>query len=180
MLGEHEPAESERMERQEHPKIAWPLARAASVTDIPEVVRLASIMFADLGTETDPSWAARTGEALTRRLWTDVGIFVVDTAANSTSTLAACGVGVLHQSLPSPRRRTPTTAYIEWVVTDPAWRRQGRGLAVTEALVEWLIDEGAAVIDVHSSAAAEPLYRRLGFTNDGPVALRRRTKAPTG
>jgi hypothetical protein len=123
------------MERQGQPKITWPLARAAYVTDIPEVVRLASIMFADLGTETHPSWAVRTREAPTRRLWADVGIFVVDTA-DSSSTLAACGIGVLQQSLPSPRRSTQTTAYIEWVVTDPAWRRQGRGLAVTAGLVE--------------------------------------------
>jgi GNAT superfamily N-acetyltransferase len=164
------------MEQYGQPKATRSPLRRASVSDIPEVVRLVSIMFADLGTRTDPSWAEQTGEALTRRLWSDLGIFVVD-AAESRPLLAACAVGVLHQSLPSPRRPTQTTAYIEWVVTDPAWRRQGHGQSATVALVDWLIDQGAAVIDVHSSAAAEPLYRRLGFTNDGPVALRLRTMA---
>ncbi|GAA1805449.1 hypothetical protein GCM10009682_29090 [Luedemannella flava] len=147
-------------------------ARRATVADLPEVVRLVSVMFADLGTATDASWAARTGRVLAGRLWVDVGVLVVDAP---TTGLAACAVGALHHGLPSPRRRTETTGYVEWVVTDPAWRRRGHALSVTAALVDWLVDEGAAVIDVHASVAAAPLYRRLGFTGDGPVALRRRT-----
>jgi GNAT superfamily N-acetyltransferase len=146
-------------------------ARRASAADLPEIVRLVSIMFADLGTETDSSWAAQAKEALTSRLWDDVGVFVV--AVEPTPTLAACAIGVLHQSLPSPRRRTQAVGYIEWVVTDPARRGQGHASAATAALLEWLVDQGAAVVDVHSSTAAEPLYRRLGFTAGGPLALRR-------
>jgi GNAT superfamily N-acetyltransferase len=149
-------------------------ARRAGTADLPEIVRLVSIMFADLGTRADPSWQARTIQALSSRLWTDVGAFVVD--AQPAPVLAACAVGVLHRSLPSPRRTTQTVGYIEWVVADPARRRQGHASAATEALVDWLTDQGAAVVDVHASAAAEPLYRRLGFTADGPVALRRPTR----
>jgi GNAT superfamily N-acetyltransferase len=141
------------------------------MADLPEVVRLISIMFAELGTLTTSSWATQATEALTSQLWTDVGIFVVD--AEPAPVLAACAVGVPRRSLPSPRRRTQAVGYIEWVVADPARRRQGHALAATSALVQWLVDRGAAVVDVHSSAAAEPLYRRLGFTTDGPVAMRR-------
>jgi len=148
-------------------------ARRANAADVPEIVRLVSIMFADLGTRTSPSWAARTGEVLTGRLWADVGAFVVD--AEPAPTLAACAVGVLHQSLPSPRRATQLVGYVEWVVADPARRRQGHASTATAALVDWLTGRGAAVVDVHASVAAETLYRRLGFTGDGPVALRLRT-----
>lgn len=147
------------------------IARPAVSEDIPEVVRLVGLMFAELGTATNPSWTARTRDDLRKRLWRDVGIFVVD---NRDPGLAACAVGVLHESLPSPRRRTQRVGYIEWVVTDPKCRRRHFGMTVTSALVDWLHGQGAAVIDVHSSAAAEPLYRRLGFSNDGPLALRRR------
>jgi GNAT superfamily N-acetyltransferase len=147
-------------------------ARRACPADLPEIVRLVSVMFADLGTRTDPSWPAQTTEALSGRLWADVGIFVVD--AEPAPALAACAVGVLHQSLPSPRRASRTVGYIEWVVADPVSRRQGHASAATAALVGWLTEQGAAVVDVHASAAAEPLYRRLGFTDDGPVALRLR------
>ncbi|MBO0883506.1 MAG: GNAT family N-acetyltransferase [Mycobacterium sp.] len=146
-------------------------ARQARPEDIPQVVRLVGVMFAELGTATNPSWATRARDELSRRLWRDVGIFV----ANVGSDLAACAVGVLHESLPSPRRRTQRVGYIEWVITDPGCRRRHYGMAVTSALVDWLDDQGAAVIDVHSSAVAEPLYRRLGFTGDGPLALRRRS-----
>lgn len=145
-------------------------ARQAASEDIPEVVRLVGIMFAELGTAANPSWAARTQDDLSKRLWDDVGIFVVDNGPG----LAACSVGVLHESLPSPRRRTQQVGYIEWVITDPDCRRRHFGMSVTSALVDWLHGHGAAVIDVHSSVAAESLYRRLGFTGDGPVALRHR------
>jgi ribosomal protein S18 acetylase RimI-like enzyme len=146
-------------------------ARPAELADIPDVVRLVGIMFSELGTATNPEWTARTQEDLGKRLWNDVGIFVVDADG---SGIAACAVGVLHEGLPSPRRRTQRVGYIEWVITDPGQRRRHYGTAVTSALVEWLNERGAAVIDVHSSAAAERLYRRLDFGNDGPLALRRR------
>jgi GNAT superfamily N-acetyltransferase len=113
------------------------------------------------------------------RLWTDLGIFVVDVPDGSPA-LAACAVGVLHRSLPSPRRSTEITGYLEWVVTDPGHRRRGHAGSATAALVAWLVAQGAAVIDVHSSADAVPVYRRLGFTDDGPVALRRRTLTAHG
>jgi GNAT superfamily N-acetyltransferase len=130
-------------------------------------------MFADLGTQTNSSWEAQATEALASRLWADVGIFVV--AVEPAPALAACAVGIVHQRLPSPRRKAQAVGYVEWVVTDPAQRRQGHASAATAALVHWLVEQGAAVVDVHSSAAAEPLYRRLGFTTDGPLALRRRS-----
>ena len=152
-------------------------ARRACAADLPEILRLVSVMFADFGTRTDPSWQTRTGEALSGRLWADVGAFVV--GAEPPTALAACAVGVLRRSLPSPRRATQTVGYIEWVVADPARRHQGHASAATAALVDWLTDQGAAVVDVHASAAAEPLYRRLGFTDDGPVALRLRRAGPT-
>ncbi len=154
-------------------------ARPAGPADVPETVRLVSIMYAELGTATGPPWATRAEAALLGRLWADLGIFVVD-APDDSRALAACAVGVLHRGLPSPRRATEITGYVEWVVTDPDHRRRGHAWSATAALLAWLVEQGAAVIDVHSSADAEPLYRRLGFTDDGPVALRRRTPTAHG
>jgi predicted GNAT family acetyltransferase len=77
----------------------------------------------------------------------------------------------------SSTRRT-RTGYLEWVVTHPGHRRRGHARSATAALLAWLVEQGVSVVDVHSSAAAAPLYRQLGFTDDGPVALRRRTTTP--
>lgn len=170
--------DSSVMWRDDQMNVPQALARPASAADLSKVVRLVSVMFADLGTQTDSSWEARTREVLTSRLWTDVGVFVVD--PEPAGTLAACAVGLIHQSLPSPRRQTQAVGYVEWVVADPAWRRQGHAFAATAALVQWLIDQRCAVIDVHSSATAEPLYRRIGFTSEGPVAMRLRTTPTHG
>ena len=45
------------------------------------------------------------------------------------------------------------------------------------ALLQWCEDEGAGVVELHATEAGEPLYRDLGFTDGGPVALRRRLVA---
>jgi predicted GNAT family acetyltransferase len=152
-----------------------PAARAARQDDLAGIIALVEAMFAELGTATGPQWRADARASLASRMGVDVGIFVTDGDDNAVSS---CAVGALHRCLPSPRRASSTVGYVEWVFTMPAQRRQGSAEAAVTALVDWLIDHGAAVVDVHSSAAAEKLYRSLGFNNDGPVALRLRRTRP--
>jgi len=54
----------------------------------------------------------------------------------------------------------------------PHCRRNGYARAVSAALVDWLAERGAAVIDLHSSAQAVPLYDSLGFKAPRATALR--------
>jgi len=148
---------------------AAPAARAAREDDLTGVIALVEAMFSELGTIVGPQWRADVRAALARRMGIDVGVFVTD---GDDHAVSSCAVGVLHHSLPSPRRASSAVGYVEWVVTAPAHRRQGNAGAVVTALLDWLNDHGAAVVDVHSSVAAEPLYRALGFNSEGPVALR--------
>jgi len=154
---------------------AAPAARAAREDDLAGIITLVEAMFAELGTIVGPQWRADVRASLAGRMGVDVGIFVTD---GDDHAVSSCAVGVLHHSLPSPRRASPTVGYIEWVFTAQAHRRKGSAQVVVNALLGWLTDRGAAVIDVHSSVAAEPLYRALGFNNDGPVALRLRGAEP--
>ncbi|AXI79249.1 GNAT family N-acetyltransferase [Peterkaempfera bronchialis] len=49
------------------------------------------------------------------------------------------------------------------VCTDPTQRRRGHVRACTEALLGWFDAHGVTRVDLHATAEAEPLYRRLGF-----------------
>jgi hypothetical protein len=42
------------------------------------------------------------------------------------------------------------------------------------ALLEWFDDRGVPAIELHSTQVAEELYLSLGFSDNGPRALRRR------
>jgi GNAT superfamily N-acetyltransferase len=148
------------------------LSRAATVDDLDAVMSIVARMFEDLGTATTEEWRDDARQMLAERLWTDVAVFVVDHDAE----VAACAIGVLHDSLPSPRRVGTKVGYVEWVAKLTRYRRYGYARAANDALVGWLIEHGAAVIDLHSSAMAVPLYGQLGFQPPRATALRIQTK----
>ena len=58
-------------------------------------------------------------------------------------------------------------AFIGWVGTKSAYRRQGLGTAVTRSAIEAGFDRGARIASLQSSAMAYSMYGRLGFTEVG-------------
>lgn len=97
--------------------------------------------------------------------------FVID---RPVTGVVAVAVGRLHETLPSPRRRGTTAGYVDWVATAAHFRRQGFARAVVAALVTWFETNGAGIVELHASPAAEGLYRDMGFEGGGPVSLSRR------
>ena len=145
--------------------------RAVRQSDWPHLERLIVAMFAELGTTDIPaSWAADLRECLSRRLGNDVAAFV---AVDDDDTPVAAAVGVIDHRLPSPRRPSGDIGYVEWLVTDPGYRRRGAARAALTELLTWL-DARVAVVDVHGSKAARPLYEELRFNPPAAVPLRRR------
>lgn len=55
-------------------------------------------------------------------------------------------------------------AYVFFVNTDPPWRRQGVGLAMTAAALLSAASHGAVRASLDASGPGVALYRRLGFT----------------
>lgn len=43
---------------------------------------------------------------------------------------------------------------------------------LTEAVLDWLRDAGAEVVDLHATPYSERLYRSLGFTDPASRAMR--------
>jgi ribosomal protein S18 acetylase RimI-like enzyme len=149
-------------------------ARLATRGDATEVVRLAALMYASMGLVTDQDWSAHAAATFARRAGDDLVAFVVDRPEGEPG-LAASGVGMVSPRLPSPNNPEGRVGYIQWVATEAAFRRQGLARQVLVALLQWFDERRVPVIELHATPEGEPLYRSLGFGQDGAVALRRRT-----
>jgi len=152
-----------------------PDARPARAEDRGEILRIVGEVYRRMhavygGTppNLDEKWQARVEESLDRRLGRDVAIYVID---GEEGRLASVAVGRLSETLPSPRRENVMEGYIEWVGTDPAYRGRGYASSVTTHLLGWFRSQEATSVSLNASPEAESLYRKMGFTDEGPRAL---------
>jgi ribosomal protein S18 acetylase RimI-like enzyme len=153
--------------------------RRASRDDASEIVRLAEVMYQSMGVAVSESWRKAALEEIRTRLDRDLVAFVVD-RPDERSALASSGCGTIARRLPSPANPTGLVGYIQWVATDPGFRRRGFCDEVMRSLIAWYDEQGVPVIELHATPDGESIYRRLGFDEYGGVALRRRwTLSPT-
>jgi ribosomal protein S18 acetylase RimI-like enzyme len=131
-------------------------------------------MYESMGLDaSDEHWQVAAVEALAKRLGQDVAAFVVDDPA-VTGRLAASGAASVATRLPGPSNPAATVGYIQWVSTDPRWRRRGMARAITQELVEWLRQRGVRSIELHATPDGEAMYRSLGFGQGQNPGLRLR------
>ncbi|MGZ4714365.1 MAG: GNAT family N-acetyltransferase [Acidimicrobiia bacterium] len=147
--------------------------RPARADDLPELIRLAAVMFASVGLDAAAdAWRAagrvRVADGLADG---SVAGFVVEQPAGG-GALAAAALATICRRLPTPSNPGGLVAYVQWVATDPAHRRRGHARAVMEALVVWARDAGAGSVDLHASGDGEPLYRAMGFAEHRNPELR--------
>jgi GNAT superfamily N-acetyltransferase len=145
--------------------------RLATCEDIPELVRLRQVMMESVRGESDDSWQDGCADIL-RRCLADGSMVAVVVDVPEGPGLAACGVAVLSQRLPSPGCPDGRFGYIQSMCTDERHRRQGLARLVFEGLMRWYADAGVTRVDLHASRMGEPLYRQLGFTDPVEPELR--------
>jgi ribosomal protein S18 acetylase RimI-like enzyme len=150
--------------------------RRAVPEDAPELVRLRVVMYTGLPDRTsEPGpWQAAAEETLRKRLAepeASLAAFVVD-RPDRPGELASCAIGTIEYRLAGPENPAGTYGYVFNVATDPDCRRRGYSRACMEALLGWYRQRGVRKVDLHTSAAAEPLYRSLGFVRPHDPALR--------
>lgn len=138
-------------------------ARHATRDDVGEVVRLARLMYEEMGLDAaDERWQLVARRSVERRLGQDVAVVVVDDPT-AVGRLAACGAASIATRLPGPSNPEARFGYIQWMSTEVRWRRQGMARAVTHALLEWLRDSGVRSVELHATPDGDELYRSLGF-----------------
>jgi GNAT superfamily N-acetyltransferase len=148
--------------------------RPATDQDSGEILRLASLMYEAMGVDAgDEPWRVAAARALSQRLGHDAAVFVVDDPVAS-GRLAACGAASIATRLPGPANPDARVGYIQWISTDPIWRRRGMARAVTESLIAWLREQGVRSVELHATGDGVALYRSLGFAEGQNPGLRRR------
>jgi GNAT superfamily N-acetyltransferase len=151
-------------------------ARPARPGDAGEIVRLARLLFESMGVDvSDPGWEAAGQRHVRERLDRDLAVFVVD-HPEKEGCLVASAAGTALSRLPTPFNPAGLAGYVQWVFTEPDYRGRGLARQVMEGLLAWYDDHGVAAVELHATVPGEPLYRSLGFGDDGPRALRRRRR----
>src|ERR671910_3910365 len=153
--------------------------RRATADDIEELIRLASVMLAAMGHDPSPEgWrqAARDLVPIDFEAGTKAA-FVVD-HPDSDGRLIASAAGSITQWFPTVFNADGRYGYVQWVATDPEFRRRGHGRAVMVALLDWFRANGVALVDLRATTDAEILYRSLGFTDVDTLTLRLRVRDP--
>lgn len=86
--------------------------------------------------------------------------------------LAALAAGTLEYRIGRAGNPHGQVGHLFSVATDPDARRRGYARACVQELLRWFRERGAAQVDLHASAAAEPLYASLGFTRTPDPSMR--------
>jgi GNAT superfamily N-acetyltransferase len=157
--------------------------RASRPDDAPEIIRLVSILFRAMGIEpVGLKWRAETGRLVRERAGSDECAVYV---AEADGHLVSCGGVTLASRLPGPRVPDGRVAYVQWMVTDPGYRRRGYAKAVFDAILSWIAAHNVHSVELHATPDGDHLYRSYGFENAkfpllrGVIEERQGSWAPT-
>jgi len=156
--------------------------RTAHLDDAPEIARLAELMYRSLGVARPEDqwerWRGAAQRAVLARLGGDLTVVVADDPG-APGRLVACGAGTIVTRLPNPSHDDPRVGYVQWMSTEPAFRRRGLARAVLRALLDWYEERGVDNVELHASPAGAALYRSEGFWEGRTgLAMRRRPWDP--
>jgi len=138
--------------------------RTAGPGDAGEVLRLAYLMWEDMGVPPRPGdWEVQYQKVFAAEVdGPRMHVFVVD-HPEKPGVLIACGVAWNYSLLPAFWLGTGRMGYLQWFYTDRNWRRRGIASSVIDNCVAWLMEQGCTHIQLHSSPGAESLYLNSGF-----------------
>ena len=145
------------------------MLRRATLDDIPALVELQALLFAEMGNENaqESSWRGTAAAWLTERLGNEACVYVVE----DQGALVASALGYLHTAPPSPSSMSQVRGHISNVVTLGSHRRRGHARGCVAALLDWFRDETPAeVVDLSASRDGFALYESMGWrTRDDPT-----------
>ncbi len=129
-------------------------------------MRLAELMFRGLAGALDEgqwaSWRRAALEVVARLPKDTVAVFVVDNPRRP-GTLVSCGAGIVVPRLPNPWHSGGRVGYVQWMSTEPAFRRRGLARAVLRAVLGWFDERDVDNVELHATEQGAPLYRSEGF-----------------
>ncbi len=135
-------------------------ARRATLADTDELIRLAKVMLeaVGLGSE-DTAWEIEARNRLDSGFADEsVAAFVVDHPSMGGRCVASAAVG-LQPQLPIPGNPGGIVAYVQWVATDPEFRRHGCGRVVMQSVIQIVRDGLRHCRDANRSSSVGAIVR---------------------
>jgi GNAT superfamily N-acetyltransferase len=146
------------------------MTRAASVDDLPAIVRLKLLMIGEAGL------AHLFAEDVSVRALTRYTALYAAGAAQhfvveQDERIIACVGAFLKDDLPFCFHRPPAYGFIGDVYTEPEHRRRGYARQLTLEAIHWLRSQGAQMIRLLATPQARPLYEEMGFQPSDEMVL---------
>ncbi len=147
--------------------------RAATIQDIPDLVRLRRMMFESMGFD-DPAQMDTADAAASAYLAQAMPAkeFYGWLAVTHTGEAVGSGGVVFDQHPPGPTNVSGRIGYIMNLVTDPRYRRRGIARHMMQTMIEWLAEQGIQRVTLHATDVGRPLYKELGFVDSNEMRLR--------
>ncbi|MBL8779103.1 MAG: GNAT family N-acetyltransferase [Acidimicrobiales bacterium] len=148
------------------------VARAATLDDVDELLRLRQVMFDSMGVVArDPAWVESCRDHLVELLGTEALYGAVVDHPDGGGAIAS-GLVEFHVRIPGSQNVLGRTAYISSIATDEGFRRRGAARSIMVHLLDEIRRRGVEVIDLHATSVGEGLYRDLGFAPRAQPELR--------
>jgi GNAT superfamily N-acetyltransferase len=144
--------------------------RPATKADIPALVSLRRALFESMGYQ-DPA-LAQVAQANYRYFATALpqGEFQA-WVAEADGEIVASGGLVIHAIPPTAYNLAGQEGYIMNMYTRPEWRRQGIGVAILKAILDYLRAQGIPLVSLHATPDGRQLYARCGFEPTNEMRL---------
>ena len=147
--------------------------RAATISDIPHVVRHREAMFRDMRIPAEfeamasamDLWLRHAIPARTYQGWM---------AVSADGLIVAGGGLIVIPWPPGPISLDPRCGFIFNVYTEPAHRNHGLARRVMEAMHEWCRAEGIERVVLNASTFGKPLYEAMGYVATAEPMMRMR------
>ena len=147
--------------------------RKATISDIPELIKLRRLMFESMGI-TDSNQLDKGDSAVEKYFYNSIPnkTFKGWVAVNKAGMVISSVGVVFDQHPPGPNNLSGKIAYIMNLYTLPDHRRQGIAGRLMQEVLEWIKKHGLTSVTLHATDMGKNLYEQLGFTSSNEMHLR--------
>lgn len=148
------------------------LVRAATLDDIPELLRHRRGMYEDMGYSDEKALAGMvtTSEPYLRQALSNGTLHAW--LAMIEDRVAGGGLIIVSPWLSHPYDQQCRRATVLNVYTYPEFRRRGVARRLMRTMIDWCRKEGFQAVTLHASKQGRPLYESLGFESTTEMRLK--------
>ncbi|NEW05800.1 GNAT family N-acetyltransferase [Paenibacillus sp. SYP-B3998] len=154
------------------------VTRRAEEADIERLIELRKHLlsggeghYAAQSPEEEFAWQSSYRQWLLKNLRDNPLVLVAAASVEEKGEIIACAIGIIDERAPLKGILNGRSGWIQTVVVDLQWRRQGVAEQVMEYVLSWFWEQEVGKIVLQTTSVAKHLYERLGFEETGEELL---------